>query len=67
MGGAGCGKLGLVLVDRAMLSKSLIQLSADRWGSLLVVWPEQQQQHTNNYTYSLYNGENTELGFKNPV
>ena len=61
------GKLGLVLVDRAMLSKSLIQLSADRWGSLLVAWPEQQQQYTNNYIYSLYNGENTELGFKNPV
>ena len=61
------GKPGLVLVDRAMLSKSLIQLSADRWGSLLVVWPEQQQQYTNNFIYSLYNGENTELGFKNPV
>ena len=60
------GKLGLVLVDKAMLSKSLIQLSADRWGSLLVVWPE-QQQYTNNYVYSLYNDENTELGFKNPV
>ena len=61
------GKPGLVLVDRAMLSKSLIQLSDDRWGSLLVVWPEQQQQYTNNFIYSLYNGENTELGFKNPV
>ena len=36
------GKLGLALVGRAMLSKSLIQFSADGWScapSLLVVWP----------------------------
>ena len=26
------GKLGLALVGRAMLSKSVIQLSADEWG-----------------------------------
>ena len=34
------GKLGLALVGRAMLSKSLVQLSAGRWDcdpSLLVV------------------------------
>ena len=39
-------KLGLALVGRALLRKSLIQLSADRWGcapSLLVVWPEMTQ------------------------
>ena len=38
-------KLGLALVGKAVLSKSLIQLSADGWGyatSLLVVWPEWQ-------------------------
>ena len=38
-------KLGLALVGKAVLSKSLIQLSADWWGyatSLLVVWPEWQ-------------------------
>ena len=42
MGGTHWGKLGLALGDRAMLSKSLIQLSAGGWGcapSLLVVWP----------------------------
>ena len=39
------GKLGLVLMGRAMLSKSLIQFSADGWGApfLLVVWPEAAQ------------------------
>ena len=40
------GKLGLSLVGKAMLSKSLIQFSADGWGcapSLLVVWPEETQ------------------------
>ena len=34
------------LVGRAVLSKSLIHLSADRWGwvpSLLVAWPEATQ------------------------
>ena len=34
-------KLSLTLVGRAMLNKTLIQLSADGWGcasSLLVVW-----------------------------
>ena len=38
------GKLGIALVVRAMLSKSLIQFSADGWAcapSLLVVWPEE--------------------------
>ena len=37
------GKLGFALVGRAMLSKSLMQLSADGWGftaSTLVVWPD---------------------------
>ena len=35
-------KLGLALVGRAMLSKTLIELSADGWGfaPLLVIWPE---------------------------
>ena len=33
IGGTGSGeKLGLALVGRAMLSKSLIQLSVDGWG-----------------------------------
>ena len=39
-------KLGLSLVGRALLSKALIQLSADGWGftlSLLAVWPEATQ------------------------
>jgi len=39
-------KLGLALVGRAFLSKTLIQLSADGWGctpSLVVVWPEATQ------------------------
>ena len=38
------GKLGIALVGGAMLSKSLIQFSADGWAyapSLLVVWPEE--------------------------
>ena len=29
------GKLGLVLMGRAMLSKSLIQFSVDEWGCVL--------------------------------
>ena len=36
-------KMDLALVDRVLLSKTLIQLSADGWGctpSLLVVWLE---------------------------
>ena len=36
-------KLGLALMGRALLSKALIQLSADGWGcapSLVIVWPE---------------------------
>ena len=39
-------KLGLALVSRALLSKALIQLSADEWDyspSLVVVWPEATQ------------------------
>ena len=36
-------KLGLALVDRALVSKDIIQLSADGWGFLLVVWPEATQ------------------------
>ena len=39
-------KLGLALVGRTLLSKALIQLSADGWGcapSLLVVWSEATQ------------------------
>ena len=35
------GKLGLVLMGRAMLSKSLVQFSVDGWGcvpSLLFTW-----------------------------
>ena len=41
-----CERLGLALVGRALLSKALIQLSADGWGctpSLVVVWPEETQ------------------------
>ena len=40
------GKLGLALVGRALLSKALIQLSADGWDctlSLVVVWPKATQ------------------------
>ena len=36
-------KLDLALVDRALLRKALIKLSADGWGftpSLVGVWPE---------------------------
>ena len=36
-------KLGLALVSRALLSKALIQLSADGWGcarTLIAFWPE---------------------------
>ena len=39
--GLGVGGLGLVLMDRAMLGKSLIQFSVDGWGcvpSLLFTW-----------------------------
>ena len=39
-------KLGLTLVDEALLSKTLIQLSANGWGctpSLVVVFPETTQ------------------------
>ena len=39
-------KLGLALVGRALLSKALIQLSADGWGCtpfLVVVWLETTQ------------------------
>ena len=32
MGETDCGKLGLVLMGRAILSKSLIQFSVDGWG-----------------------------------
>ena len=38
---------GLALVGRALLSKALIQISADRWActpSLVVVWPEATQR-----------------------
>ena len=37
------GKLGLVLMGRAMLSKSLIQFSVDAWGCiphLLFTWDQ---------------------------
>ena len=40
------GKLGLALVDRALLSKALIQLSGNGWDytpCLLIVWPEVTQ------------------------
>ena len=40
------GKLGIVRMGRAMLSKSLIQFSTDGWGCapfLFVVWPEVAQ------------------------
>ena len=43
MGETGWEKLGLALVGMVLLSKALIQLSADGWGcppSLLIVWPE---------------------------
>ena len=36
-------KLDLALVDRALVSKDIIQLCADGWGCLLVVWPEATQ------------------------
>ena len=39
-------KLDLALVGRALLSKALIQLSADGWGgtpSLVIFWPEVTQ------------------------
>ena len=39
-------KLGLALMGKAVLSKALIQLSADQWGGavfLLVIWPEMTQ------------------------
>ena len=39
-------KLSLAQVGRALLSKTLIQLSANGWGctpSLVVVWPEVTQ------------------------
>ena len=39
-------KLGLALVGRTLLSKALIQSSADGWGwalSLVVFWPEATQ------------------------
>ena len=38
--------LGLALMGRALLSKALIQLSADGWSyipSLIVVWPKKTQ------------------------
>ena len=43
--GLAVGKIGSPLLGRAMLSKSLIQFSADGWGApfLLVVWPEAAQ------------------------
>ena len=46
--GSNCqwGKLSLALVDKVLISKTLIQLSADGWDSppsLLVVWPEATQ------------------------
>ena len=40
------GNLGLALVGRALLSKALIQLSADGWGCtppLVGYWPEATQ------------------------
>ena len=43
------GKLGLALVGRAVLSKILIQLSTDRYGStptLLVVWLDVTQSRS---------------------
>ena len=42
-------KLGLSLMGRALLSKALIQLSADGWGcapSMVVFWPEVTQPWT---------------------
>ena len=52
-------KLGLALVGRALLSKALIQLSADGWGctpSLEVVWPERPSP-----VYGLYGRVNGDL------
>ena len=39
------GKTGLALMGRALLSKALIQLSADGWDCIppIVVWPEVTQ------------------------
>ena len=45
-GRTGDGKNDLALVGRALVSKALIQLSADGWGktpSLLVVWSKVTQ------------------------
>ena len=40
------GNLGLALLGKAMLSKSLIQFSVDGWGrSLPVVWPQAKLWH----------------------
>ena len=45
MGETGWEKLGLVLVGRVLLSKALIQLSADGWSCVpsLLVWSEATQ------------------------
>ena len=45
-GRTGDGKNDLALVGRALVSKALIQLSADEWccaPSLVVFWPEATQ------------------------
>ena len=34
MGGTGCWGIGLALMGRVMLSKSLIQFSVDEWGCI---------------------------------
>ena len=55
-----CEKLGLALMGRALLSKALIQSSADGWGcvpSLLVVWPEVTQS----WVYGHYGRVNGDL------
>ena len=46
------GQLGLALMGRAVLSKTLIQMSADGWDcalSLLVVWPETRSPGVNKF------------------
>ena len=46
MGGAGCWENWVCSGSRVMLSKSLLQFSSDRWGSvpfLLAVWPQVNQ------------------------
>ena len=60
-------KLDLALVGRALLSKALIQLSADGWScapSLLVIWPEATQSWGLLQLYDRVNGNLQEKEFR---